>query len=93
MCFGVKFTKGEKLLNQIEKQFETFMQAMYGTKTTSEAQEKDIEKSFYAGMFVCMSMFQGLDDNEDIAVKQLDILAGQITKKMEELTMRGAREL
>ena len=81
------------MLNQIEKQFETFMEAMYGTQTISLAQEQDIEKSFYAGMFVCMSMFQGLDDNEDIAVNQLDMLTNQVAKKMEELTMRGAREL
>lgn len=73
------------MLNQIEKQFENFMQAMYGKQTISQAQESDIEKSFYAGMLVCVEMLHAFDDNEDIAVVQLETLYKQIHTKMGEI--------
>ena len=41
------------MLNQIEKQFEGFMQAVYGKQTISQAQEKDIEKKLLR-WYVCM---------------------------------------
>ena len=74
------------MLNQIEKQFEGFITAMYGNKTISEAQEKDIEKAFYAGMVVAHKLITHLDDDEDIALNQLDKLTSEIMDKMEELT-------
>lgn len=73
------------MLNQIEKQFEGFVQAMYGRRTISQAQESDIEKSFYAGMLVCVEMLHAFDDNEDIAVVQLETLYKQIHTKMGEI--------
>ena len=73
------------MLNQIEKQFEGFMQAVYGKQTISQAQESDIEKSFYAGMLVCVEMLHAFDDNEDIAVVQLETLYKQIHTKMGEI--------
>lgn len=72
------------MLNQIEKQFESFITAMYGNKTISEAQEKDIEKSFYAGMVVASQMITSLDHSEDIALSQLEKLLSQIHLKAEE---------
>ena len=41
------------MLNNIEIEFENFMQAMYGTQTISQAQEKDIEKKLLR-WYVCM---------------------------------------
>lgn len=73
------------MLNQIEKQFEGFMQAMYGRQTISQAQENDIEKSFFAGMLVCIEMLNSFDENEDMAVAQLETLYKQIHSKMEQL--------
>lgn len=73
------------MLNQIEKQFEGFIQAMYGNRTISEGQEKDIEKSFYAGMAVCVEMLHAFDENEDVAVAQLEKLYKQIHNKIGEL--------
>jgi len=74
------------MLNQIEKQFEGFMVAMYGKNTISEAQEKDMEKAFYGGMVVAHKMMTALDDDEDMALSQLDKFSSELTMKMEELT-------
>lgn len=74
------------MLNQIEKQFEGFMAAMYRNMTISEEQEKDMEKAFYGGMVVSHRMVTALDDDEDIALSQLDKLANELATKMEELT-------
>lgn len=74
------------MLNQIENQFEGFISSMYGKITISESQEKDIEKSFYAGMFVYKQMIEALDNDEEIALNQITKLHGQIIKKMEDLT-------
>ena len=38
------------MINNIEIEFEDFMQMMYGTQTISQAQEADMEKSFFAVM-------------------------------------------
>lgn len=73
------------MLNQIEKQFEGFITAMYRNKTISEAQEKDIERSFYAGMLVSHNMMISFDDNDEIAIEQLKKLSNQISKKADEL--------
>lgn len=72
--------------NQIENQFEGFMVSMYGNKTISEAQKKDVEKSFYAGMIVAHKMMISFDDDEEIAVKQLEKLSLQIVEKVGELS-------
>lgn len=56
------------MLNEIEEQFEEFLTAMYGTEVISEAQEKDIEKSFYAGMVVAHSMMMSLSVDEETAL-------------------------
>ena len=76
------------MLNQIEKQFESFMQAMYGNQTISEAQEKDIEKSFFAGMLVCVLMLHSFSDDDEIAMAQVDTLYRQIGTKMGQLTKK-----
>lgn len=73
------------MLNQIEKQFEGFVQAMYGRRTISQAQENDIEKSFFAGMLVCIEMLNSFSEDEEIAVAQLETLYQQIHSKMEQL--------
>lgn len=70
---------------QVEKQFERFMQAMYGTQTISQGQENDIEKSFFAGMLVCIEMLHSFDENEDIAIVQLETLYEQICSKIEQI--------
>lgn len=69
------------------------MQAMYGTQTISQEQEKDIEKSFYAGMLVCLEIFNSFEDDEDVAIAQLETLHNQIYTKIGELTIKGARGL
>lgn len=74
------------MLNQIEKQFEGFITSMYGNKAISKSQEKDMEKAFYGGMVVAHKMITHLDDNEDVALNQLDKLTNEIMNKMEELT-------
>ena len=73
------------MINNIEIEFENFMQAMYGTQTISQAQEKDMEKSFFAGMYVCLNILHSFDDNEDTAVQQLETLREYIASKMMEL--------
>ena len=73
------------MLNQIEKQFEGFITAMYGKNTISRAQEKDIEKSFYAGMLVSYKMILELNSNEEVALKELEKLSKQILDKSKEL--------
>lgn len=73
------------MLNQIDKQFEEFMVAMYGNKEISDAQEKDMEKAFYAGMLVTHTMMISLDEDEEIAIKQLENLSKQIIEKAEGL--------
>ena len=73
------------MLNNIEIEFENFMQAMYGTQTLSQAQEKDMEKSFFAGMYVCLNILHSFDDNEDTATQQLETLHERITSKMREI--------
>lgn len=73
------------MLNQIEKHFEYYMSAMYVGIEISEAQEKDIEKTFYAGMLVAYFTVISLDDNEDVAISQLDSLYSQVNSKIESL--------
>lgn len=73
------------MLNQIEKQFENFMQAMYGDKNISENQEKDMGKAFYAGMLVCLEIFNSVEDDEEIAIAQLVTLQKQVYEKIKEL--------
>ena len=73
------------MLNNIGIEFENFMQAMYGTQTLSQAQEKDMEKSFFAGMYVCLNILHSFDDNEDTATHQLETLHKHITSKMMEI--------
>ena len=58
---------------------------MYGTETISEAQEKDIEKAFYAGMGVAYVMIISLDNNEETALSQLDKLSSEIMTKIKGL--------
>ena len=81
------------MLNNIEIEFENFMQAMYGTQTISQAQEKDMEKSFFAGMYVCLNILHSFDDNEDTATQQLETLHERITSKITQLmqtTQKGS---
>lgn len=73
-------------LNQIEKQFNSFMAAVYGKETISEAQKKDLEKTFYAGMLACFSTIMEYTEKID-GVEQLGILYKQIFEKMEELKL------
>ena len=67
------------MLNNIEIEFEDFMQMMYGTQTISQAQEADMEKSFLAGVYVCLNILHSLDDDEDTAIQQLETLHERIT--------------
>ena len=61
------------------------MQAMYGTQTINQAQEKDMEKSFFAGMYVCLNILHSFDDNEDMATQQLETLINQFKQKGSDL--------
>ena len=74
------------MLNQIEKEFEGFMVAMYGNKTISEAQEKDMEKAFYGGMMVTYNFTVSLSESEDIAIEQLNNLRVELLEKIESFT-------
>jgi len=69
-------------LNQIEEQCEGYINTVWGDKEISNMQKNDLRMTFYAGMLVSFQMVGALDDNEEVAMVQLDKLQQQIEEKV-----------